>query len=83
MRVFSREDFKSSTSLSEVKEGGSVIVNSIDSGRGLRSRLAELGIYPGEILKVVRNSRFGPVLVMVKDSTFMLGRGMAQKIFVK
>jgi len=68
--------------LTNIREGIKVTIEKIDSGMSLKGRLAELGIYPGECIKVLRNSKRGPVLVNVKDSTFMLGRGMAEKIFV-
>jgi len=72
-----------SSNLSSSKKGSKVTVTKIDSGRGLKGRLAELGIYPGEIVQIIKNSKRGPMLVLVKNSTYMLGRGMAQKIFVK
>ena len=67
--------------LSQMREGSNVTIGKIDSGMSLRRRLAELGIYPGETVKILRNSSRGPVLLLVKNSTIMLGRGMAQKIY--
>jgi len=71
------------TCLSDTKEGQTVKIHSIHSGLGAKGRLFELGIYPGEKVKIVKNGRFGPVMLLVKDSTFMLGREMTKKIFVK
>jgi ferrous iron transport protein A len=68
--------------LIEAQEGSTVTVLSIDSGLNCSGRLAELGIYPGETIRIVKNKKRGPVLVLVKESTFMLGRGMAEKIYV-
>jgi len=69
--------------LSSIREGESAIVHHVDPGMNLNSRLAELGLYPGERVKMVKNRSKGPVLISVKESTFMLGRGMALKIYVK
>ena len=39
-----------------------------------------LGFVPGETVEVCRNAAHGPLLVGVKGSRVMLGRGMAEKI---
>jgi len=69
-------------SLAAVVEGANVKIISIDPDMNVSGRLAELGIYPGETVKIIKNRKKGPVLVLVKDATFMLGRNMAEKIFV-
>ena len=58
-------------------------VCAIAGGRGAASRLAHLGLMPGHALRMVRPSRFGPVLVDVKGSRLALGQGLARKISVR
>jgi len=56
---------------------------SVAGGRRLRKRLAELGLNPGSIVRVVQSYGGGPLILAVKEDTRMaIGRGMAQKIMV-
>ena len=73
---------KQSKPLSVVKAGQTVTLTNIDAGRGLNSRLASMGLLPNVSITVVRNSDSGPIVIKVKGSKMMLGRGMAQKIMV-
>ncbi len=61
-------------------EVGTVI--QVVAGRGLTLRLAEMGITPGTPIEVVHNN-FGPILIMVRNSRLVLGRGVAMKIMVE
>jgi len=69
-------------SLASVPTGTLVKIVDVEAGRGLRSRLAALGLVPGTQLEVITNSSRGPFIVAVKESRLMLGRGMAQMIMV-
>jgi len=62
--------------LSTVEEGKTVKLLKIEAGRGLKSRLASMGILPNV------NTHPGPFVVTVKDSKLMLGRGVANKLLV-
>ncbi|MCK4752325.1 MAG: ferrous iron transport protein A [Planctomycetes bacterium] len=73
---------KQSIPLSAVKAGQTVTLTNIDAGRGLNSRLASMGLLPNVCITVVRNTDFGPIMIKVKGSKMMLGKGMAQKIMV-
>jgi len=56
---------------------------SIEGGRGLRRRLAELGIAPGCEVRVLQNYG-GPLILAVKeDARMALGREMARRILVR
>ncbi len=71
-------------SLAVVLPGKSVRVVFVEGGVRCRQCLAELGVLPGETLKVIRSAPFaGPIMVEVNNSRFMLGRGMAAKIIVE
>ena len=48
----------------------------------MSKKLCEIGIYPKSLLKVIKNDISGPLIVEVKGSRFVLGRGQAQKIMV-
>ena len=69
--------------LSEVKEGKTVVLSGVDAGRGLKSRLAAMGLLPGSSLKVVNNGHPGPFVISVKGAKLVLGRGAAHKILVR
>ncbi len=69
--------------LSAVPTGRAVVLRCIRSGRGLASRLAALGFVSGVIIDVHRNDHRGPVVVGLKGSRVMLGRGMAEKMAVE
>ncbi len=69
--------------LAEVKEGREVEIKEIRSGRCLKKRLSELGLYEGTKVVVKKNDVFGPVVIKVLDSTLALGRGEALKILVE
>ena len=56
---------------------------SIFGGRGLAKKLLEMGIRPGEIIKIVSNSFGGPILLAINNSRIGIGRGMAGKIIIK
>ena len=69
--------------LSMVGPGQEVRLVGVSGGWGIRHRLADMGLTPGETLRVVQTDWSGPVLVAVRDSRLALGRGMAHKIIVE
>ena len=69
--------------LSSVRAGSSVVLRRIRAGQELEARLLAMGFVPGERLEVCRNHPHGPLLVGVKGSRVMLGRGMADKMAVE
>lgn len=69
--------------LSTTKAGETVRLVRIDAGRGLNSRLAAMGLVAGTALRVVSNGHPGPFVLIVKDVKVVLGRGVAQKIWVE
>jgi ferrous iron transport protein A len=68
--------------LSTTKAGETVRLVRIDAGRGLNSRLAAMGLVAGTQLRVVSNGHPGPFVLIVKEAKVVLGRGVAQKIWV-
>ncbi len=69
-------------SINDVKAGQSVRVASIDAGKGLKGRLAALGILVNAALKIIRNDGAGQIIIQVRQSKIILGRGMTHKILV-
>jgi len=69
--------------LSTVQSGQTVRLVRIDAGHGLKSRLIAMGLVPNAQITVVRQAERGPIVIIVKDTKMMLGRGMAQKIVVQ
>jgi Fe2+ transport system protein FeoA len=70
------------TPLSAVSPGQRVEITEIRGGRGLVSKLASMGFYPGVIVEVV-SSRSGPLIVAKDGVRLGLGFGMARRIFVR
>ncbi len=70
--------------LADAPEGRMVKVINIRGGWGVRQRLSQLGIYPGDIIRVVRSGAFrGPVYIDVNGNGIAIGRGVASHIEVE
>lgn len=63
--------------------GENVRLVDIIGGQDLRKRLADLGFNQGMTLRIVQKDANGPLILAVKDSRMVLGRGMAQKVMVE
>lgn len=68
--------------LTMVYPGREVTLIGITRGRGIRARLAGMGLTPGAKLSVLRTGP-GPLMVAVRDTRLALGHGMAHKIIVE
>ncbi|MFW9930538.1 MAG: ferrous iron transport protein A [Candidatus Thorarchaeota archaeon] len=70
--------------LTECNKGELVEVVSVNAGFNARRRLYNLGIYPGSIIQKKQDAPFrGPLQVIVKGTSIVLGRGLASKILVR
>jgi Fe2+ transport system protein FeoA len=70
--------------LTECKKGEEVVVLSVNTGARAKQRLANLGILPGAKLTKKKDAPFkGPIGVVVKNSSLVIGRGLASKITVQ
>ena len=69
--------------LTMIKSGMRVKLVSINGGRRLRSRLADLGMILGVEIEIINNTLGGPFLVGIKGSRIAIGKGMAMKIEVQ
>jgi len=68
--------------LDQAKVGSYVRVVGFEDGEFQR-RLKELGIFPGEVIKVGGKAFFGPLWVEVDGQKIALCRGQAKKIEVE
>ena len=69
--------------LAMAREGETVLVQCVDCGMGLKRRLCDLGLYDNTKIKIVKNDISGPIIITVKDSKLLIGRGQANKILVE
>jgi ferrous iron transport protein A len=68
-------------SLSMARPGERATILEIRGGRGLRGRLANLGLLPGVEIEVISN-RPGPLIIKRGAARLGLGHGMAHRILV-
>ncbi|MCD4803076.1 MAG: ferrous iron transport protein A [Anaerolineales bacterium] len=70
--------------LLNVDDNIQVEIISCKGGRGISSKLRQLGFMPGDRITVIQRAPFnGPLLVEANGRTVALGRGVAGKIEVK
>lgn len=69
--------------LTECELGTELIVMGVNAGQGAKKRLAHLGIVPGVKIIKKKSAPFrGPINIIVKGTSLVLGRGLASKILV-
>jgi len=72
------------TTLDQIYENKKVRVIDIRGGEGIRRRLSQMGIHPGDVITLLRFGALrGPALIEVHGSQVALGRGVASKIVVE
>jgi ferrous iron transport protein A len=69
--------------LAMVPPGEAVTVAYVQAGCGLSRRLADMGLTPGTVLKVIRGDGAGPILIDIRGSRLMLGVGVAHRVMVE
>jgi len=70
-------------SLSEVEVGRTVRLIRVEAGHRLKHRLAAMGLLANTKIKVLRNEGRGQLIISVKGTKVVLGRGMSEKIIVE
>ena len=68
--------------LGAVRSGQEVRLVSVVAGHDLRARLAGMGLVPGMVLTVVRNTGGGPLVISARNTRLALGRGMVHRMLV-
>jgi ferrous iron transport protein A len=73
-----------STTLDLIAEDKKAKVIDIQGGAGIRQRLSQMGVHPGDIVTILRYGALrGPLLIEVHGSQVALGRGIASKVIVE
>lgn len=70
------------SSLASSPAGSAVRIMHLTGGPEARRKLLDMGLVPGEHLRVQRNDGDGPLLVQIHGGSVMIGRGLAEKIRV-
>ena len=63
------------------KEGDRIKVKCVECGMNFRRRLIDLGLFDGAEVEIIKNDRFGPLILKIFNSKIALGRGQAAKIY--
>jgi ferrous iron transport protein A len=72
------------TLLDQVEENKEARVVDVQGGWGVRRRLGQMGIHPGDRVTVLRYGALGgPILIEVHGFQVALGRGIASRILVE
>ncbi len=69
--------------LSQAKSGAVVRVKGLLGGQRAITRLREIGLVEGTLVKVIDNPIIGPIIIEVNGTKIALGRGMARKVIVE
>ncbi|MCD6290563.1 MAG: ferrous iron transport protein A [Anaerolineae bacterium] len=68
--------------LSLATSGQWVQICDLRGGRGVRMKLSQMGLFPGQVVQVILNDG-GPIVVGRDGFQLGLGKGMARQIYVK
>lgn len=75
-------DNTSSFPLALARTGEKLRVVLIRGGANMKERLLSMGIQVDDTIEIIQSGERGAVLVAKDENRFMLGGGMAQKIYV-
>jgi ferrous iron transport protein A len=76
-------DDSDSIKLTSTKLGVYYKITEIKGGCEVKTRLASMGILPGQDIRVLNPGSFGPTMILIKGSRVALGNGVCHKILVK
>ncbi len=70
--------------LLDIPKGRTVRIINYQGGKGVESKLRQLGLNPGREVKVLRYAPLGgPVMLDVEGRSVALGRGIAERVIVE
>jgi ferrous iron transport protein A len=73
-----------STTLDQIYENRKAKVIDVQGSAGIKQRLSQMGIHPGDIITILRYGVLrGPILIEIHGSQVALGRGIASRIIVE
>ena len=67
--------------ITHYKKDDKIKIACIECRSNLKFRLAELGLFDGVEIEMIKNDDYGPLIIKILNSKFALGRGEAQKIY--
>lgn len=65
------------------KEGDKVKIECVLCGKNFGKRLIDLGLFDGSEIEIIKNDKYGPLILKILSSQIALGRGQASKIYGK
>jgi DtxR family Mn-dependent transcriptional regulator len=75
---------KEITAITKLKRGEKAKIVFVRGGRGVMQRLCDLGLTNGTIISLERTAPLnGPIEICVRGCKLVIGRGIAEKIFVQ
>ncbi len=77
-----RSAASSVTTISEIRRGESCRMISIKGGQSFRAKVLQIGLRESARVKVLQNAGFGPLLLEIGGTRLMLGRRMAERLWV-
>ena len=69
--------------LSNARAGIDLTLISVEGNRNSLMKLADMGLIPGHKLRVLNNSKHGPIMLLIKGTKIVLGHSLAAKVLVK
>jgi ferrous iron transport protein B len=69
--------------LTKAKAGKQLFFSHVQGGEGARRKLLDMGLVPGEKIRVIQYTGRGQVMLEVKGSKIAIGHGLAEKIIVE
>ncbi len=69
--------------LHKAKPGEKLIVKELEAGKNMQLRIGSMGIRIGDLIEVVSNGFGGQVVIAAGENRFVLGAGMASKLWVQ
>lgn len=69
--------------LTIARPGDRVLVKTIQGGRMVETRLSAMGLRVGDSVEIITRQTKGQMVVSIDCKRYILGRGLAQKIFVE
>jgi len=69
--------------LASAKQGECVVIKEFSGGKSARLRLMTMGLRIGDQIEVITNNNMGQMVIAADFRRYIIGRGLAQKIFVE
>ncbi|MCP3659616.1 MAG: ferrous iron transport protein A [Bacteroidetes bacterium] len=69
--------------LTEANSGDTVLIINIRGDTVTNKKLADMGVFQGERIRIIDHTGYGGITISVKGSKLSLGHGLAEKIWVK